>query len=353
MKESVFGRTLGQLEALAGREGLPRYAGRQLADWLYRKHSERFGAMTNLSREARLRLEERYRIEVGTPLKESVSRDGTRKYLYPAGEERFVEAAFIPEGSRGTLCLSVQVGCKMGCLFCMTGRQGFGGNLSAGEILNQYRSLPQRPSVTNVVYMGMGEPLDNLENVLGSLEVFAAPWGYGFSPRRITVSTIGLLPALEVLLAASRCRLALSLHSPFEEERRRLMPVQNVHPLSEVLELLRRYPMESGRRVSFEYILFSGLNDSSFHARELSRILHGIPARVNLIPFHPIPGSPLRPCTPEEMEAFRDRLREKGVLATVRRSRGLDIQAACGLLSTRELVSGAAQSASSRTRVAR
>jgi 23S rRNA (adenine2503-C2)-methyltransferase len=226
----------------------------------------------------------------------------------------------------------------MGCLFCMTGRQGFQAHLSPGEILDQYLSLPERDRVTNIVYMGMGEPLDNLDNVLDSLEVLCADWGLGLSPTRITVSTVGLLPAVRAFLERTRCHLAVSLHTPFEEERRRLMPVQHVHPLSEVLAELRAAMVRGQRRVSFEYIMFAGVNDTPRHARELARILDGIRCRVNLIPFHPIPGTPLAASPPQAMMDFQALLREKGLLTTIRRSRGQDIEAACGMLSTRELV---------------
>ncbi len=337
-KGKLFGRSREELEALALQMGLPRYAGGQLAHWLYGRQVERFEAMTDLPLEARGELAERFEVGAGAPLRVTVSADGTKKYLFPAGQDRFVEAAFIPEEDRATLCLSVQVGCKMGCLFCATGRQGFSGNLTPGEILNQYRSLPEREAVTNVVYMGMGEPLDNLEAVLASLEVFTRPWGYGFSPKRITVSTVGLLPALGTYLRGSRCHLAVSLHSPFDEERRRIMPVASVHGLAALLEAVRATPFDGQRRVSFEYILFSGFNDTPRHARELVRILNGIPCRVNLLPFHPVPGVPLEPSPPQRMEEFQNQLKARGVRTTIRRSRGLDIQAACGLLSTRELL---------------
>jgi 23S rRNA (adenine2503-C2)-methyltransferase len=345
----VFGLTLQELQAVAGELGLPRYAGAQLARWLYGRHAAQFAEMTDLSREARAALAEHHSLDVGGPVKETLSRDGTKKYLFAAAQGRFVEAAFIPEPRRGTLCLSVQVGCKMGCVFCMTGRQGFAGNLSSGEILNQYRSLPEREAVTNIVYMGMGEPLDNLDNVLASLQVLTARWGYALSPRRITVSTVGLLPALERFLAVSRCHLAVSLHSPFQEERRALVPIEKAHPLREILAVLRTqhgHPLEGQRRLSFEYVLLRGINHSDAHAREMARILRGIPCRVNLIPFHPIPlrekgtgpGMDLAPCTPEETACFEKELQARGIPTTLRRSRGLDIQAACGLLSTRQLM---------------
>ena len=338
MAESLFGATLAGLGRIASEAGLPAYAAKQLSDWLYGKNATSFKEMLNLPRQAREWLAERYTIDTPGPIRATESQDGTRKYLFPAAGGGFVEAAWIPEGRRATLCLSVQVGCKMGCLFCMTGKQGFQGHLSAGEILNQYRSLPERDSVTNIVYMGMGEPMDNLASVLESLEILCAPHGYGLSPSRVTVSTIGLIPAMREFLEATRCHLAVSMHSPFEEERRRLMPVENVYPLKDVLSVLRDNPLGRQRRVSFEYIMFDGLNDSDRHAREIARILEGIRCRVNLIPFHPIPGTPLSPSPRERMEHFEQELKRRGILTTIRQSRGLDISAACGMLSTRELV---------------
>jgi 23S rRNA (adenine2503-C2)-methyltransferase len=348
MMEPMYGKTLVELSAAAGEAGLPAYAGRQIADWLYRKHAESFDVMLNLPLRARSLLAQRYSLGTRPPLQVAESADGTRKYLFPAGESGFVEAAYIPEEGRATLCLSVQVGCKMGCLFCMTGKQGFQGNLSAGEILGQYRNLPEREALTNIVYMGMGEPLDNVGNVLASLEILCSPYGYGMSPSRITVSTVGLIPGIRRFLAESECHLAVSLHSPFEEERRKLMPVEHVYPLSEVLAVLREAALKGRRRVSFEYIMFDGVNDTPGHARELVRILSGIRCRVNLIPFHPVPAVPLAPSPRDAMERFQGLLKASGVLTTIRASRGLDISAACGLLSTRELLrrSGAAPAAS-------
>jgi 23S rRNA (adenine2503-C2)-methyltransferase len=226
----------------------------------------------------------------------------------------------------------------MGCLFCMTGKQGFQGQLTAGEIVNQLASLPERESVTNIVYMGMGEPLDNVEAVLKSLEILTSDWGYGMSPRRITVSTIGVIPGMRAFLDNSNAHLAVSVHSPFDEERRQLMPVQHVYPLSQVLDLVRSYELSKSRRISFEYIVFGGLNHSQAHVKELSRLLHGIRARVNLIHFHSIPDTPLKPASEEQMLDFQKRLQDKGIPTTIRRSRGQDVQAACGMLSTKELL---------------
>jgi 23S rRNA (adenine2503-C2)-methyltransferase len=310
-----------------------------MAAWIYEKGVASFDAMTNLPRAARAFLAERYSIDIHPPMKASASADGTKKYLYTAPRAGFVEAAWIPDKRRSTLCLSVQVGCKMGCLFCMTGKQGFQSHLSAGEILNQFASLPERAALTNIVYMGMGEPMDNLESVLDSLEVLCADYGYGWSPTRITVSTIGVVPGMIAFLERSRCHLAVSLHSPFAEERRRLMPIENVYPLAEVLAELRDSPALRGqRRVSFEYILFDGVNDTPRHAEELIRLLTGIRCRVNLIPFHAIPGTPLAPSPRPVMERFEAALRARGIITTIRQSRGQDIEAACGLLSTKELV---------------
>ncbi len=336
MKETLFGKTLEGLRSVAEAEGLPRYAAQQLARWLYDKRVDSFAAMTDLSKEARQRLGERYEVGLAAPLSVQVSADGTKKYLFPAGRGRYIETAYIPERDRHTLCVSTQVGCKMGCTFCMTGRQGFHGQLTAGEILNQVVSVPESRQLTNIVYMGMGEPLDNLEAVLQSLEILTAPWGFGWSPRRITVSTIGLLPAVQTFLEHSQAHLAISLHSPFEEERARLMPVQRKHPIRKIIDLVKQYDWHGQRRISFEYILFKGLNDTPAHVKELARLLNGLKCRINLIRFHAIPGSDLQSPSPTEVEAFRDRLRAKGIVTTIRRSRGQDIDAACGLLSTAE-----------------
>jgi 23S rRNA (adenine2503-C2)-methyltransferase len=293
--------------------------------------------MTNLSRKARALLNENYELGIQAPVSVQESVDGTKKYLFPALEGKYVETAYIPEGKRHTLCVSSQVGCKMGCLFCMTGKQGFQGNLTSGEILNQYRSIPQWQSISNLVYMGMGEPLDNLPEVLRSLDVLTAEWGFALSPRRITVSTIGITPAMLEFLNKSQTHLAVSLHTPFDEERRKLMPIQQVYPLKEVLKEIKSWDFGRQRRVSFEYILFKDFNDSPAHVNELSRILHGIRCRINLIRFHSIPDTPLESPDEETIKGFKEKLNAKGILTTIRASRGEDIWAACGLLSTKKM----------------
>jgi 23S rRNA (adenine2503-C2)-methyltransferase len=335
-KDNLFGKTLDELSAVTGAAGLPSYTARQIAQWMYRRGATDIGLLTDLSLKARDLLAERYEIRLEPPLSVAEGSDGTKKYLFRVLSDHFIETAYIPDRDRATVCLSVQSGCRMGCRFCMTGRQGFQGNLSAGEILNQFRSLPEYSKLTNIVYMGMGEPLDNLGEVLKSLEILTSPWGYGWSPTRITVSTVGITDRIQEFLDSTKCHLAVSLHSPFDEERQVLMPVQRAHPVREVIDIIRSFEFGRQRRVSFEYIVFKGLNDTPSHVRELARLLNGIRCRINLIRFHAIPGSEYTSPGMREMEAFRDSLNAKGITATIRASRGEDISAACGLLSTIE-----------------
>ena len=336
IKEKLFGKTLDELGAVARRLSLPGYASRQIADWLYSKEIASIDGMTNLSRLTREKLSLDYEFGLSEPVKMWVSSDGTKKYLYKVLNGKYIEAAYIPDKGRATICVSSQAGCKMGCVFCMTGKQGFQGNLSAGEILNQFRSLPEFRTLTNIVYMGMGEPLDNLNEVLKSLEVLTAEWGYAWSPTRITVSTVGLLSTIDKFLEKSRVHLAVSLHSPFDDERKMLMPIQGTNSVNEVLSRIRSFDFNRQRRVSFEYILFKGINDTDRHIKELSRLLNGISCRLNIIRFHSIPGSPFISPEPGETVLFREKLNKKGIRTTIRASRGEDIQAACGLLSTLE-----------------
>lgn len=335
--KALFGYTLTELQDIVQELGLPSFTARQIADWLYKKQVDSIDAMTNLSKAARQKLSEAYELGVTPPDQVQASADGTKKYLFPAGSQRYIEAAYIPDRERATLCVSSQVGCKRGCLFCLTGKQGFQGQLTAGQIVNQIRSLPERDQLTNIVYMGMGEPFDNLEQVMNSLEILTSDWGYAMSPRRITVSTIGILPAMQQFLELSQCHLAVSLNSPFHEERLHLMPIEKLYPIASVLELLRNYDVGRQRRISFEYIVFRGLNDTPRHIKELARLLNGLRCRVNLIRFHAIPDTPLQCATEQTLTAFRDGLLRKGIRTTIRASRGEDILAACGLLSTKAL----------------
>jgi 23S rRNA (adenine2503-C2)-methyltransferase len=335
-KEKLYGKTLNELIAVTKRIGLPGFAARQMADWLYKKEIQTIEEMTNLSKKMRDTLSVDYELGFSAPVNESKSIDGTKKYLYKVLNDKFIETAYIPEEDRATICVSSQVGCKMGCIFCATGKQGFQGNLSSNEILNQFRSLPEFNKLTNMVYMGMGEPLDNLTEVLKSLDILTNDWGYGWSPTRITVSTVGLVEPIKLYLEKSRCHLAVSLHSPFDEERRKLMPVQRTNTVKEVLDIIRNFDFNSQRRVSFEYILFKGINDTPDHIKELARILNGIKCRINIIRFHAIPGSEFHSPDLNTTINFKEALNAKGILTTIRASRGVDIQAACGLLSTLE-----------------
>ena len=332
--EYLYGQTLPQLEALCNRLEMPRFAAKQIARWLYDKHATTIEAMSDLSARHRALLAETYEVGLTAPEKVSISTDGTKKYLYRTSQNHFIESAYIPDGDRATLCISSQAGCRMGCRFCATGRQGLQHSLSTNEILNQIGSLPERERLTNVVFMGMGEPLDNLDNLLPALEVLTSAWGFGWSPTRITVSTAGVASRLERFLDATQVHLAVSLHNPFPHERAEIMPVEKAWPIREVVEILRRYDFTHQRRVSFEYIVMSGLNASPRHIRELCRLLDGIKCRINLIRFHKIPGSPYFSPDDRAMIAFRDALTAKGIHTTIRTSRGEDIQAACGLLST-------------------
>ncbi len=337
MKEKLFGKTLTELQQVAAQLGLPKFTAKQMADWLYKKKVSSVEEMTNLSKNAREQLADNYDIGITAPARVQESRDGTKKYLFPTTGNKFVETAMIPESDRTTVCVSSQVGCKMGCLFCFTAKQGFQGQLTAGEIVNQVTRIEEAGNVTNIVYMGMGEPFDNLEEVLKSLDILTSEWGMAMSPRRITVSTIGIIPGMLTFLEKSEAHLAVSLHTPFNNERKQLMPVQVAYPIDEVVKEIKSWDFGRQRRISFEYILFEGLNDSPLHVRELVRLLNGLKCRINLIRFHPVPGTPLKSPGEETINRFKEQLNQKGILTTVRASRGEDIYAACGLLSTKEL----------------
>ncbi len=334
-KTTLYGMTLQQLSELCEREHLPRFAASQIARWLYVSHVDSIDSMTNLSLAVRRTLQERYDLGLTAPLRESISADGTKKYLFATKQGEYIESAYIPDGDRATLCVSSQAGCRMGCKFCATGRQGLQHSLSAGEIINQILSIPDSKKLTNVVFMGMGEPLDNTDEVLRAIDILTAKWGFGWSPTRITLSTAGVAKELPRFLNESKAHLAISLHNPFHDERAEIMPIEKAYPIREVMDILRRYDFTSQRRVSFEYILMEGLNDSPRHIKELCRLLDGVKCRINLIRFHKIPDSPYYSPSEEQMIAFRNTLTAKGIQTTIRTSRGEDIQAACGLLSTK------------------
>ena len=331
--KSLYGLTLSQLQQLCQELELPRYAAKQIAGWLYRRGATDIEQMSDLSKANRARLAQHYTVGLCAPVKVSTSTDGTKKYLYRSEQGAAIESAYIPDGERATLCVSSQAGCRMGCRFCATGRLGLLHNLSTCDILNQIASLPERESLTNVVYMGMGEPLDNVQNLMNALEIMTAEWGYGWSPTRITVSTAGVAKELDNFLQKTQVHLAVSLHNPFHDQRAEIMPIERAYPIAQVADILRKYDFTHQRRVSFEYIVMSGLNDSTQHIKELCRLLNGIKCRINLIRFHKIPDSPYFSPNDEKMIAFRNALTNKGIMTTIRTSRGEDIQAACGLLA--------------------
>ena len=342
----LLGCTIDELKAIAVTLGLKPFVGKQMADWIYCKHVTDIDQMSNLSKDARIRLKEKYTIGNTLPVDEQRSVDGTVKYLYATSKGDYIETVYIPDGDRATLCVSSQVGCKMGCAFCMTGRQGYVASLSATDILNQIYSLPERDTLTNVVFMGQGEPFDNLDNVLAATKVLTAEWGWAWSPKRITVSSVGLAKGLTRFLQESSCHLAISLHHPIPAERAKIMPAERAFSIVDVVNVLKQYDcfckpssiqnnrVPHQRRVSFEYIVFAGVNDSKKHADALISLLNGLDCRINLIRFHDIPNTPLKGVSAEEMISFRDYLTSHGLFTTIRASRGQDIFAACGLLST-------------------
>lgn len=334
MVEPLLGKSLAELKEVAKSLGMPAFAGGQMAKWLYVKHVMDIDGMTDISKGNRELLKERYTIGCMPPAESQRSVDGTVKYLFPTSSGKFVETVYIPDNDRATLCVSSQVGCKMNCLFCQTGKQGFEGNLTTADILNQIYSLPERDKLTNIVFMGQGEPMDNLDNVLKATGALTADWGYAWSPKRITVSSVGVKNKLMRFIEESECHVAISLHSPIHEQRAMLMPAEKAMPIADVVEMLRNYDFSHQRRLSFEYIVFGGVNDSPMHAREIIKLLKGLDCRINLIRFHQIPGVDLHGADDSRMEAFRDYLTGHGVFTTIRASRGQDIYAACGLLST-------------------
>ena len=352
-KKRLLGLTPAELKALVGSLGMPAFTAKQVARWLYVKHVKSIDEMTNLSKQNRQLLAEHYEVGALPPIDCQRSKDGTIKYLFPVvtantdlpsqrqtlseripNTHLFVETVFIPDKDRATLCVSCQVGCKMNCLFCQTGKQGWHGDLTPADILNQIYALPEVERLTNIVFMGQGEPMDNLDAVLRVCDIMTADWGWQWSPKRITVSSVGVRNKLKRFLDESDCHVAISMHSPLHEQRLRLMPAEKAMPLEETIALLKQYDFTHQRRCSFEYICFGGLNDSPLYAREIVKLLQGLERRVNLIRFHEIPDVDLPSSDEQRMEALRDYLTAHGVTTTIRASRGQDIFAACGLLST-------------------
>ena len=349
----LFGKSLAELSQIVKELSLPAFTARQISDWLYKKRVSSIAEMTNLSTKNRSLLSEKYIIGTSEPLDDQISKDGTKKYLFSVLEGKYIETAYIPEHNkyrevnidsptRATICISSQAGCRMGCVFCKTAQQGMQGNLTAADILNQFHSLPEHNELTNIVFMGMGEPFDNKIELMKSLEILTANWGYAWAPKRITVSTIGIIPAIRSFMDNSRCHLAVSLHHPDSAERQKLIPMEKKYPIKQVIELLKTYDLNKQRRISFEYILLEGVNDSLIHANNTVRLLSGLRCRVNLIVYHADRDamhrvSTYKPSNEQTIQQFADALNRKGIITTIRRSRGIDIEAACGMLSTNKI----------------
>lgn len=336
MKEPLLGHTLTELQDICLQLGMPKFTAKQIAQWIYVKGVQTIDEMTNLSKANREKLAEAYEVGRTAPIEAMRSKDGTVKYLFPTHDGKFVETVYIPDGDRATLCVSCQVGCKMNCLFCQTGKQGWNGDLTANDILNQIYSIDNSESLTNIVYMGQGEPLDNYDAVMRSIDLLTAEYGRAWSPKRITLSSVGLKKNLKRFLDESECHLAISLHSPIHEQRLSLMPAEKQFAIADIIALLKEYDWSHQRRITFEYTMIGGTNDSQLHARELVKLLKGLICRVNLIRWHKIPDVPLEEVEGKTMEVFRDYLNAHGITTTIRASRGQDIWAACGLLSTKK-----------------
>ena len=327
------------MRAWVSARGLPKYRAEQILTWVYHRRAADVTAMSDVPRALREAFAADFILPQLCPERVARSADGTRKLLFRLDEGYAIESVLIPDPPRLTLCISSQAGCGMGCSFCATARLGLQRHLEPHEIVGQVMAaesvLEAGESITNIVLMGMGEPLHNYDNVVAALEILSAPWGLAISARRITVSTVGLLPQMARLVRETNVNLAVSLSATTDEQRARLMPVNRKYPLERLMALCRSLPIAQRRRITFEYVMLAGVNDSAGDADRLVKLLHGIRAKVNLIPFNPFPGAAVTRSGDAVIEAFRQRLLAAGVLATVRRSRGQDIDAACGQLAAR------------------
>jgi 23S rRNA (adenine2503-C2)-methyltransferase len=317
--------------------GKERYRSIQILRWLYQQGVQSFDEMTNLSKNFRQELRQISFISVLRRVRVEKAGDGTKKFLFQLEDGNRIESVLIPDKARLTLCVSTQVGCALGCRFCLTGKIGWKRDLKASEILNQIlevrKMLPEKTSITNIVLMGMGEPLANYRNTLKATQLMAHPDAFRFSSRRITLSTVGLLPELEEMLEEKTpFRLAISLNASNEETRTYLMPINRRYPLNKVLALCRKFPLQRRIRITFEYVLIEGINDSSQDAKRLLRVLKGIPSKVNLIPLNEAPEIPFKRPSQERVNRFQEILMERGLTAIVRNSKGREISAACGQL---------------------
>jgi 23S rRNA (adenine2503-C2)-methyltransferase len=306
----------------------------RIAVSIYKKHISSFSEISNINGNLKRRLESAAYPGIFPPFASEKSADGSIKYLFAAGDGRKFETVYIPETKRTTVCVSSQSGCRMGCPFCATGRYGFNGNLSAGEIVNQVTSLPVERVIDHVVFMGMGEPMDNIENVLKACTILTAEWGCSISPGNITVSSVGITPVIRRYLAETECNLTVSLFSPFAEERKKMIPPENKYPIGETVAVMKEFPLRKKRRLSLSYMMIGGVNDSDRHLEALKDLLNQTKIRVNLLHYHPTPGDSCMSSSPGRMQYFKHSLVTSGISASIRKSRGSDISAACGLLAS-------------------
>lgn len=343
VKVNLLGLSRKQMEAFFAAMGEKAFRAQQVMKWIYQEGVDEFDAMTNLSKVLREKLKERAEIRLPEVVQDHPSSDGTRKWLLKVDEINHIEMVYIPEAERSTLCVSSQVGCTLACSFCSTARQGFNRNLTTAEITGQIAlatriiGLPQNKGervITNVVLMGMGEPLLNLENVAPALELMQDDLAFGISKRRVTVSTAGVVPGIDQLRELSDVSLAVSLHAPNDELRDQLVPINKKYPIKELMAACKRYVAgKPHRRVTFEYVMLAGVNDSLEHARQLVKILRPVPSKVNLIPFNPFPGAPYECSSLAQINAFREVIMQAGIITVTRKTRGEDIAAACGQLA--------------------
>ncbi len=332
-KITLCGLTANEISGLIEAEGFCLRHALIISNCLYKKRVNGFEGISQLPLKLRNYLKEISETGIYKPVMSEVSTDKTEKYLFRNRESKQFETVYIPENKRNTVCVSTQSGCRMGCPLCVTGKYGFHGNLSAGDMVNQVLSLPHAHKVTHVVFMGMGEPLDNLYNVLKACEIFTSQWGVSLGQHNITVSTVGITPGIAEFLAITECNLTLSLYSPFAGERLKFVPVEQKYPLSDIIDLMKTFPLKKKRRLSVAYIMIRDLNDTDRHLKGLKELLEGSGIRVNLLPYHPYNNDSYRSSSEERMLFFRHNLVLAGISASIRRSRGADISAACGLLA--------------------
>jgi len=341
-KTNLLGMSQGDLEQFLAERSEKPFRARQIMQWIYQRAVDDFDEMTDLSKALRATLNADAEIVPPKVQARHDSKDGCVKWLFASGAGQAVETVFIPEADRGTLCISSQVGCALDCAFCATGAQGFNRNLTSAEIIGQVRhairELPRRdngePAISNVVFMGMGEPLANYRSVVPVLELLVSDWSYGMSRRRVTVSTSGIVPHIDKLADDCNVALAVSLHAPNDELRSQIVPINKLHPIKTLLDACWQYAAKrSNRFITFEYVMLRGVNDSLAHANQLATLLKNKPAKINLIPFNPFPGTGFKRSSAETIRAFQDRLRSRGLVATTRKTRGDDIDAACGQLA--------------------